>query len=117
MYAVLPLKRRKAGQVGQLLHDRELEVVAGDRLVEGERLGLVARPRLRRVGVDVELAGTAAVRRRVAVVGDGRVLLLVRRHDDHLAGSLRKATEPLADRVVRARQRRPRHVLDLLAGR
>ncbi len=35
------------GQVRELLADRDLEVVPGDRLVVGERLGLVARPGLR----------------------------------------------------------------------
>ena len=33
-------------QLVELLGDRELEVMAGHGLVEGERLGLVARPRL-----------------------------------------------------------------------
>ena len=38
-----PLER---GQARQLLGDRDLEVVARHRLVEGQRLGLVAGPRL-----------------------------------------------------------------------
>ena len=39
------------------------------------------------------------------------------RDDDHLARRLRQPAEPVADRVVRPRQRRPRHRLDLLPGR
>ena len=34
-------------QAVELLGDRDLEVVAGNGFVEGQRLGLVARPRLR----------------------------------------------------------------------
>ncbi len=83
--------------------------------MEGERLRLVARPRLGGVGVDVVLAGTAAVGGRVAVVGDRRVLLLVRRHHDDLARGLRQPAEPFADGAVGAIERRPRGRLDLLA--
>ncbi len=93
----------------------ELQVVARHGLVEGKRLGLVARPRFGGVGVDVVLARAAAVGGRLAVVGDRRVLLLVRRHDDDLARRLRQPAEPLADRAVGAFERRSRGRLDLLA--
>ncbi len=85
--------------------------------MEGERLGLVARSRLGRVGVDVVLAGAAPVGCRIAVVGDRRVLLLVRRHDNDLARRLRQPAEPVTDGGVRPLQRCSRARLDLLAGR
>ena len=87
MNAVVPACRRNAGQPGQLLGDRDLEVMARHRLVERERLGLVAGARLRRARVEVVAARPAAVLGRLEVVGDRRVGRLVGAHlHDHAAG-------------------------------
>ena len=101
-------------QVRELLADRDLEVVAGDRLVVGERLRLVARLGLRGGRVDVVAAGPRAVRRRLAVVGDRRVLLLVGTHPDHVAaapwagGRTSRGSPPSPGRGWRRPCRRPR---------
>ena len=84
-------------QVCELLGDGDLEVVPGDRLVVGEHLRLVARPGLRVRGIEVVLPGPGAVVGRLAVVGDGRVLLLVRAHAHDVARRLREAAEPVGD--------------------
>ena len=81
-------------QPAELLAERDLEVVAGHRLVVRERLGLVARPVLRVGRVDDVLAGPRAVLGGRAVVGRADVVLLVRGHlEDHARGQ-RQAPEP-----------------------
>ena len=103
--------RRKSGRPVSSWPIAMLEVVAGNRLVVGERLGLVARPRLRLGGVDVVLAGPRAVDRRLAVVGDRRVALLVRLHPDDDARPRRAGSRTRPERPpgrVRATPRRRR---------
>src|SRR5690606_40952772 len=58
-------------QTGQLLLQRELEVVAGDRLVQEQVLRVPGLARGQVVGIDVEDAGTRAIlaRRHVAAAG------------------------------------------------
>ena len=106
---------RNSGRCGELLADRDLEVVARDGLVVGEGLGLVARPRRRVRGVDEVLAGPRAVGRRLAVVRDRRVLLLVRAHPDDVARGDGQPAEPVRGRLVRAGEARGRLVEDLVA--
>ena len=102
-------------QLVQLLADRYLQVMPRHRLVVGERLRLVARPRLGSVRVHVIAPRPGAVLGRLAVVGDGRVALLVGEHAGHLAGSARQTAEPAGDRLVGARQRALGDLHDLLA--
>ncbi len=59
--AVSPPKRRNAGRLGQLLLQRDLEVVARDGLVQVQVFGVPGLARGQVVGVDVEDAGTRAV--------------------------------------------------------
>ena len=97
--------RRNVGQAVELLRERDLEVVARDRLVEAERLHVVGRPRR---------SGRACSRRRCPardpstvgrlVVGRGRVLLapLLERLD--LVAARREAAgRPRASRRVHPR--------------
>ena len=83
------------GNAGQLLGDRDLEMMAGNRFVKRQRLGLVARPRLGHVGIDHVGARPLPVRRGSPVVGDGRIGRLVHPHHLHLAGLLGLDPEPL----------------------
>src|SRR5919112_954123 len=79
----LQVARVEAELVGQ----RELEVVAGDALVEGQGLVLVAGPGAGGRGVEPVDAGAAAVGRRGLVVAEHGVLGLVRAHlVDHARG-------------------------------
>ena len=92
-------------------------MVAGDRLVEGERLGFVARARRRLARVQVVAAGPAAVLGRLEVVGDRRVLRLVEPHLDDLAHRPGKRPEPGRDRRSGPVERRAGRVEDLVAAR
>src|SRR5690606_33414902 len=88
----------EGGQVGALGGDGELQVVPGDRLVEGDRRRLGPPPGRGVVEVDVVLAGAAAVRRRRRVVGGGGVGRQVVGHRDQLARRLGQDAEPVGDR-------------------
>ena len=63
---MLKAKRRNCGSVVELLLDRDLEVMAGRRLVQRQRFHAVFGLRLQVVRVDVEDAGP------LAVLADGR---------------------------------------------
>ena len=91
-------------------------MVARDRLVVGQGLRLVPGTRLRGARVDVVLPGSRAVRRGLAVVGDGRVCLLVGGHAHDIAGSHRQAAEPVRDGGRRAGEARSGLVEHLVAG-
>jgi len=104
-------------QARELLADRDLEVVPGHGLVEGEDLGLVTGPRLRRVQVDVVTARPAAVEGRPRVVGDRLMCLRVFRDPDDLAGGLRQPPEPGRRRRLGAGERALRGLEDLVSGR
>ena len=77
----------EGGDLQQLLGDRQLEMMAGDRLVDRQDPRLEARPGLRAVGVDEVLAGLGSVGDGVPVVGDvGVGRLVVRDLPDHALG-------------------------------
>src|SRR5438093_6160594 len=98
-----------------LLRDGDLQMMSGDRLVVREDLCLVPRPRLRRMRVDVVPPRPRAVRGGRPVIGDRRVLLLVRLDADDLALGLRQPAEIPRDRATRAGEGLPGFVLDLVA--
>ena len=83
------------GQAVDLLGDRRLEVVSGDRLVEAEDVGLVPGPDLGPVGVHVVRAGARSVRRGLPVVGEHALRRFVQRDrtDHHLRP--RRGAEPI----------------------
>src|SRR5687768_15820033 len=81
------------GNVLQLLCERNLKVVSGNRLVDGEGFHLPLRPRLQVVRVGVEVPGARRLGRARHVVGGGDVPLRVRRHGDHSVRHPRQATE------------------------
>ena len=101
---------RNSGIDVELGRDRELEVVAGDALVVGGRLDLVAAPARRVGGVHEEDAAAAAVLGRREVVGDRAA----RRRLDVAVG-LRQDPEPVAHRGPGLGHRRLRRGDDLVA--
>ena len=96
-------KRRNSLSVGVLRLERDLEVMARHRLVEGRGREAVERPLRRVVGVEEVDAGAGAVRRRLDVERRRRVALLVRLDGTHLHGGHRQPAEPAGRDGGRAR--------------
>ena len=88
----------QGGPVGHLLLDRELEVMSGHGLVEGDARHDVERARRQVEPVHVVDAGALAVARRRPVEREGHVCLVEGLDESHLARGLRGAAE-----VARAR--------------
>ena len=85
-----------AAELGDVLHllgQRDLQVMARHRLVQGQGLHLPARPAGQVVGVGEEVAGPARGRRSGLVVGRGLRLLGVGGHGLHAVGQPRQPAE------------------------
>ena len=111
-------------QVGLLLRERDLQVMARHRLVHRQHLHLVLRPHLGAVEVHVVVAGARTVERRALVVGGRRVRRAVvrdrpqaERRAVELAEELRQLrVDHLHDVGVGAEQLVARLVVELRVG-